>query len=91
MMKYATTYGLALLIFLTLDFIWLGFVAKGFYASRMGDLMLERPKLGIALVFYLVYVVGLVYFAINAGLEAGNWRTAALQWRAVRLFHLSDL
>lgn len=44
----------------------------------MGELLLERPKLGVALIFYAIYVVGLVYFAINAGLEAGSWRTAAL-------------
>lgn len=76
-MKYAYAYGLALLIFLVLDFIWLGFVARGFYAARMGELLLERPKLGVALLFYVIYVVGLVYFAISAGLEAGSWRIAA--------------
>lgn len=76
-MKYATAYGLALLIFLLLDLLWLGFVAKNFYASQMGELLLDRPRLGVALLFYVVYVVGLVYFAVSAGLETGNWRTAA--------------
>lgn len=77
-MKHATAYGLALLIFLLLDFLWLGFVARGFYVSRIGEMMLDRPKWGVAGVFYALYVIGLVYFAISAGLEAGNWRIAAV-------------
>ena len=77
-MKHATAYGLALLIFLVLDFLWLGLVARGFYVSRIGEMMLDRPKWGVAGVFYALYVIGVVYFAISAGLEAGNWRVAAV-------------
>lgn len=77
-MKYAPAYGLALLIFLLLDFLWLGFVARSFYVSRIGEMMLDRPKWSVAGVFYALYVIGLIYFAVSAGLEAGNWRIAAV-------------
>lgn len=74
-MKYATAYGLALLIFLMLDFLWLGFVAL---RQPHGRTFARTTETGRRLDFYAIYVVGLVYFAINAGLEAGSWRTAAL-------------
>jgi uncharacterized membrane protein len=37
---------------LVIDAIWLGFIAKGFYARQLGDLMLDQPKLSIAALFY---------------------------------------
>lgn len=76
-MKYASAYGIALVIFLILDAIWLGVVARGLYAARMGDLLADNPRWGVAVAFYALYVVGLVYFAISTGMEAGSWRTAA--------------
>ena len=77
-MKYAGAYGIALAIFLILDAIWLGVVARGFYAARMGDLMLEQPRWGVAVLFYALFVVGLTYFAISGSVETGDWQRAAL-------------
>ncbi len=77
-MKYAPAYCIALAILLVLDFLWLGFAARGFYTGRIGELMLDRPKWGVAAAFYLLYAVGLVYFAISVGLQAGNWQVAAI-------------
>jgi len=77
-MRYATAYGIALVIFLALDALWLGVVARSFYAARMGDLMADAPRWGVAVAFYVLYVVGLVYFAISTGMDNGAWRTAAL-------------
>lgn len=77
-MKYAGAYGIALAIFLTIDAIWLGIVARGFYASRMGELLLDQPRWGVAALFYAVFVMGLVYFAIAGSIADGDWRTAAL-------------
>jgi uncharacterized membrane protein len=77
-MKYASAYGIALVIFLILDGLWLGVVARGLYASRMGDLLADNPRWGVAVVFYVVYVVGLVYFAISTGMQAGDWKVAAM-------------
>lgn len=76
-MKYASAYGIALVIFLALDALWLGVIARGIYASRMGDLLADNPRWGVAMIFYAVYVVGLVYFAISTGMQAGDWKVAA--------------
>ncbi len=85
-MKYATAYGVALVIFLAVDALWLGVVAKSFYMERMGDLMADQPRWGVAVVFYAVYVVGLVYFAISTGMDSGDWRTAALNGALLGFF-----
>jgi uncharacterized membrane protein len=77
-MKYLYAYGIGLVLFLILDAIWLGIVARSFYASRMGDLLLDQPRWGVAAIFYAVYVIGIVYFAIAAGMAAQSVGTAAV-------------
>lgn len=77
-MKYLYAYGIGLILFLVLDAIWLGIVARSFYAGRMGDLLLDQPRWGVAAIFYAVYVIGIVYFAILAGLAAQSVGTAAI-------------
>lgn len=76
-MKYATAYGVALVIFLIMDALWLGVVARGFYTSRMGELLLDQPRWGVAAIFYALYIVGLVYFAVVPGMASGSWVTGA--------------
>ncbi len=66
-MKTVTTYLLALALFFAMDLVWLGHVAKDFYLSRMGAIMLDRPIMGIAVLFYTVYV-------ITPALADGNWQ-----------------
>lgn len=76
-MKYLYAYGIALVLFLILDAIWLGIVARSFYASRIGDLLLDQPRWGVAAVFYAIYVVGIVYFAVTTGMAAQSAAVAA--------------
>ena len=61
-----------------LDFLWLGFVAKKLYYDEMGKLLLEKPNMGAALIFYAVYVVGVVLFVLTPALEKGSLGYAAL-------------
>lgn len=78
MTKYLSAYGIALLLFLICDALWLGVIARNFYASRMGDLLLDQPRWGVAAAFYAIYIVGLVYFGIAAGMANASWTSAAL-------------
>lgn len=55
-----------------LDWLWLGFVAKGLYYGEMGKLLLEKPKMIPALIFYAVYVIGVVVFVVNPALAKGS-------------------
>lgn len=55
-----------------LDFIWLGTVAKTFYRSQIGKLLLDKPNMTAAVLFYAIYVVGVVSFVISPALEKGS-------------------
>lgn len=70
--RLAVLYGLCVAVFLALDFAWLSRVVPGFYKPLLGHLLAEEPRLGVAGVFYLVYVVGILYFAVLPGLQSGS-------------------
>jgi len=65
-----------LVIFLTLDAIWLGTVAGSTYRQAIGHLMLDRPNFITAAVFYAIYVVGILIFAVMPALRRGQWTFA---------------
>ena len=59
-----------------LDFIWLGFIAKKLYYDEMGSILLEKPNMPAALLFYVIYVVGVVMFVVSPALEKDSWQYA---------------
>ena len=71
-------YGITLGIFLVIDFIWLTVIAKSLYAQHLGYLMAPKANLVAALVFYLLFVVGLQFFVLNPALLNGNWVSVLL-------------
>ena len=71
-------YGIILAIFLLIDGVWLLVIAKKLYAQHLGYLMAEKPRLFAALLFYLLFVLGLQAFVVNPALAAGNWTSALL-------------
>ena len=58
MTQFLIAYAAAFALFLAVDAVWLGIVARGFYANQLGDLMSPRPNLAIAAGLYAVYMVG---------------------------------
>jgi uncharacterized membrane protein len=78
MKRYLMLYILTAIVFVPLDLLWLNFVAKDFYRSRLGDLVLAQPNLTPAILFYVFYVVGIVVFALGPADAAGEWRTALI-------------
>ncbi len=69
--KLFTTTSLTLLL---VDAVWLGLVAKGFYAKHLGFLLRSDPNWIAALLFYLVFVVGLLVFVIEPGVRRRSAR-----------------
>ena len=64
-----------LLVLLPIDFLFLGLVAKSFFTSQVGE-MLGELRVAPAILFYLLYGVGILVFASAA--PGGTWQTAAL-------------
>jgi uncharacterized membrane protein len=54
-------------VFLILDAIWLGLISRNLYQREIGALLLAKPNFGAAVVFYVIYIAGLVYFCVVPG------------------------
>jgi len=63
---------------LIVDAFWLGVIAPKFYKSHIGFLMSETPNLVAALMFYLLYIVGLIVFVIQPGLDKNSLLNVSL-------------
>jgi uncharacterized membrane protein len=66
--RYVVLYLATLIVLTGLDFLFLGVVAKGFFTSEVGD-MLGEIRIAPAILFYLLYVVGVLIF-VSAGAGA---------------------
>ena len=75
MTKFILIWLICTVIFLIIDLVWLGMVAKPFYQRGIGHLMAENFRLGAAALFYAVYVIGIVYFCVAGAVD---WKAAAL-------------
>lgn len=77
-MKILFTYAIATAAFFALDMLWLGVIAKNFYREKLGALMAPDVNWTAAIIFYLLYIGGIVYFAIYPALKEANWQLALL-------------
>lgn len=68
MKRTIVLYIATLLVLVPMDILFLGIVAKGFFTSQVGD-MLGELRLAPAILFYLLYVVGILIF-VNGGAAA---------------------
>lgn len=62
-----------LIAFLLLDGLWLGLLMGPTYKALLGSLMLDQPLLAPAALFYLLYVLGCLVFAVQPALARGSW------------------
>lgn len=62
----------ALVIFMVIDMFWLGLIAKNFYQQQLGFLMKAKANLLAALIFYFVFIFGLVVFVIAPGVAKNS-------------------
>ena len=66
-----------LVTFCVLDFIWLGWIAKSFYQSQIGGLLLAQPNWAAAILFYLLYAAGMQIFCVAPVIDAGPvWKAS---------------
>jgi uncharacterized membrane protein len=94
--KLAVLYLICVAVFFAVDLVWLSTATSRIYKPMLGDLLAEQPKLGVAGVFYLLYVVGIVALAVIPGLREGNvvgalWRGALFGLLAYATYDLTNL
>lgn len=61
-----------MIVFLIIDFLWLGVIAKGFYSRHLGHLMKDSVNWTAAILFYLVFISGMLVFVIHPAVAAQN-------------------
>ena len=78
--RIAVAYIATAVVFLILDGGWLAVVGPRLYKPEIGSLLADKVRIAPAIVFYLIYIAGLVAFVVQPSLAAG-W-TRALIWGA---------
>lgn len=69
-------YAVTAVIFFAMDFVWLSLALNALYKPQLGALLLDKPNMPVAAGFYLLYVVGLLAFAVMPALAQGDWTRA---------------
>lgn len=69
-------YLIALPAFLAIDGVWLGLIAKNLYRQQLGYLMKANPNWAAAILFYLLFIVGLVVFVLEPAVVKNSWQQA---------------
>ena len=70
---------LTAIVFLAIDALWLGVLAKDMYAAKLGPIIPLGFDLAAGSVFYIVYISGILYFSIYPALKSGGSRQAIRQ------------
>lgn len=83
MNRYLVLYVVTLVVLMGLDFLFLGLIAKGFFTSQVGDMLGELKPLP-AVLFYLLYVVGVLVFV--SGSAGATWQSTLLYGALFGLF-----
>ena len=69
---------IALPVFLVIDMVWLVLVARNFYKEQLGFIMRPDVNWTAAIIFYLIFIAGLVLFVIQPAIEKDNWKNALI-------------
>jgi uncharacterized membrane protein len=78
MLTFLKLYGITFIIFFAIDLFWLGVVAKNIYKQQLGELMSPTVNWIAAIIFYLLFIGGLVYFVLMPAVESGSIAKALL-------------
>ncbi len=75
---YIKLYLLTVPIFFAVDIIWLGYLARNFYRDNLDFVLAPSVNWTAAIVFYLIYIVGIIIFAVQPGLEKASLNKALM-------------
>jgi uncharacterized membrane protein len=78
MLTYATGYLAALVTFVAADMVWLATMAPRLYRPTLGDIAISGVNFPPAILFYAIYPVGVLIFAISPALKNDSLITAAV-------------
>lgn len=71
--RFILLYFAMLPVFFLIDMVWLGLVARNIYFKYIGKLLLENFNLVAGIIFYLIFIVGILIFAVMPALEKNSF------------------
>lgn len=69
---YLKVFIIAFIIFLAVDFLWLGVISKNLYENEMGHLIKKDVNFIAAFIFYIIFIIGLTVFIIVPSIGSGS-------------------
>lgn len=78
-MRVLKLYLVSLTAFFAIDMVWLGLLARRFYQQHLGYLMAPNPNWSVAIIFYLLFVLGILVFVVLPGMGANSLKTNLLR------------
>ena len=76
MLDFIKIYLTSFVVFFAIDLVWLGVIAQKLYTQHLGYIMKDKPDWIAAILFYLLYIIGLVFFVIQPALDKSSWQYA---------------
>ncbi|MBT2685074.1 DUF2177 family protein [Bacillus sp. ISL-37] len=69
-------YSVTFVVFLMLDSVWLGVISPALYKEQIGHLLAPEVNWTAAVMFYILFIAGLVFFAVNPSIQQNSWKAA---------------
>ncbi|MBX7170316.1 MAG: DUF2177 family protein [Pyrinomonadaceae bacterium] len=76
--NFIKIYLITLPVFFAIDMIWLGLIARNFYQAQIGHLLRPSVNWTAAIIFYLMFIAGMIIFVISPALEKSSWTYALI-------------
>lgn len=72
-------YLVTLAAFFAIDMLWLGLIARTFYRKYLGYIMTANVNWLAAIIFYLLFILGILVFVVLPGLESGSLQSTLIR------------
>ena len=79
MTYYLKLYFASLVVFFAVDMVWLGLVAGSFYKKHLGYLMAPTINWYAAIIFYLLFILGILVFVVLPGIKENSLQNTILR------------
>jgi uncharacterized membrane protein len=79
MIYYLKLYLASLVVFFAVDMVWLGLVASSFYKKHLGYLMAPSVNWLAAIIFYLLFILGILVFVVLPGIKENSLQNTILR------------
>ena len=84
--RYAFAYLATGIAFALIDSVWLRTMSERLYRVEIGELLADSFRLPPAILFYLLYILGMMIFAVGPAMQSGSWKTALCYGAALCFF-----